>query len=177
MVERANARQVAGFTGWVAQLARLHTRELALVAAREGLAGDDALDAVQEAFATFLILPQARGLSEAPEEAMALLAVIVRNAGRNLRRRHHRARPHVDIPEALADDTPSVTELIERAEEHVAILGCVQQLGEIQRHVVTMRMLEEMSQSDVAHILGLAPGHVAVLLFRAKEELRRCLAS
>jgi RNA polymerase sigma-70 factor, ECF subfamily len=44
---------------WVSDLARAHTRRLVAVARREGLGPEDALDAVQEAFYTFLVLPQA----------------------------------------------------------------------------------------------------------------------
>ena len=60
-------------------------------------------------------------------------------------------------------------------EEHVRLLGCVDMLGKVQRHVVTLRMLEQMSGDEVARELGLRPGNVAVLLHRAKKELERCL--
>ena len=129
------------------------------------------------AFATFLRLPQARSLVGAPEDSRALMAAIVRNAARNARRRHHRARPHASVDEELAliDPLPSVDELLWRAEQHIRLQGCVSRLGEIQRHVVTMRMLEEASGMDVAEALKLRPGHVAVLLNRAKGELLKCM--
>jgi RNA polymerase sigma-70 factor (ECF subfamily) len=38
-------------------------------------------------------------------------------------------------------------------------------------------MLEEASGGDVASKLGLEPGHVAVLLHRAKKELQRCMTA
>lgn len=76
----------------------------------------------------------------------------------------------------LADDGPPVDQLIEMAERHVAVLGCAQQLGEVQRHVVTLRMIEEFSAAEVARVLGLTPTHVAVVLHRAKANLRRCLS-
>jgi hypothetical protein len=43
--------------------------------------------AVQEAFQTFLLLPQARSLVEEPRESASLLGVLVGNAARNMRRR------------------------------------------------------------------------------------------
>jgi RNA polymerase sigma-70 factor (ECF subfamily) len=55
------------FTGWVSALAREHTHALARVARGEGLVSADALDAVQEAFETFLRLPQARSIVGAPD--------------------------------------------------------------------------------------------------------------
>lgn len=165
------------FTTWVDELARRHTRGLAAAASREGLNAESALDAVQDAFLTFLDLPEARALARNHDESFALLTGIVRNAGRNMRRRHHLARPHVSLEEApLVDEGPTVDQLIARAEEHVAVLDCVQKLAEVQRHVVTLRMVEEMSSTAAAAMLGLTPGYVAVLLHRAKSELRRCLA-
>jgi RNA polymerase sigma-70 factor, ECF subfamily len=167
----------AGFTAWVDRLAREHTRQLASFAHTEGLAGDDAIDAVQEAFVTFLQLPQARSMAGVEADVFAFLGVIVRNAARNARRRHHRARPHVPIDDnPVADDGLSIDAWIDRAERHAAVLGCVQKLGEIQRHVVTLRLLDELSNVEVAETLGLRPNGVAVLLHRAKLVLQQCLA-
>jgi len=168
----------AAFTGWVERLAREHTGQLSRLAVREGLSGQDAIDATQEAFVTLLGLRQARALSDTHDETLAFLSVIVRNAARNIRKRHHRTRPHVPVDEQpLVGDDPPVDDLIAQAETHAAVLGCVQRLAEVQRHVVTLRMLEELSSSDVAQMLGLTPNHVGVLLHRAKSELRRCLAA
>jgi RNA polymerase sigma-70 factor (ECF subfamily) len=165
------------FTGWIERLAREHTKALSRLALGEGLRAQDAIDAAQEAFITFLALPQARGLSEHPDDAFAFLSVIVRNAARNMRKRHHRTRTHVEADDlSLADEGPAADELIAQAEAHVAALGCVQQLAEIQRQVVTLRMMQEMSSAEVADALGLTPNHVGVLLHRAKSALRRCLA-
>jgi len=51
----------------------------------------------------------------------------------------------------------------------------VQTLAEIQRAVVTLRMLDEVPGEDVATALGITPGHVAVLLHRAKGNLLTCM--
>jgi RNA polymerase sigma-70 factor (ECF subfamily) len=148
-----------------------------LVAAREGLASEEALDAVQEAFETFLSLPQARALVEYDDEVEPFLKTIVRNAARNARRRHHRQRPHRPLEdEPLVDSAPSVEELISQAEQHVALLGCVRRLGEVQRQVVTLRLLEELSTAETAAALGLTKSHIATLLYRSKALLVACLA-
>jgi RNA polymerase sigma-70 factor, ECF subfamily len=167
------------FTGWVSDLARHHTAALARVARGEGLQAEDALDAVQEAFHTFLLLPQARALIGSEEDSRALMSAVVRNAARNMRRRHHRSQPHEPIDEVrvLVDSAPGVDEMLVSAEQHVQLLGCMHTLSEVQRHVVTLRMLEEASGGDVASKLGLEPGHVAVLLHRAKKELQRCMTA
>lgn len=164
------------FTGWVSDLASRHARDLAAVARREGLSTDDALDAVQEAFHTFLQIPKARTIVEDGDDSRKLLTVLVRNAARNMRRRHFRARPHVDVDDQpVADDLPRVDDLLAQAEDHVTLLGCVTKLGDVQQKVVTLRMLEELTGDEVARELGLTPGHVAVLLHRAKKELLRCV--
>ena len=54
--------------------------------------------------------------------------------------------------------------------------ACVAELCEIQKAVVTLRMLEERAGEDVGETLGISPGHVAVLLHRAKRALRACMA-
>jgi RNA polymerase sigma-70 factor (ECF subfamily) len=165
------------FLGWVSDLAKGHSTSLARTARGEGLQAEDALDAVQEAFHTFLLLPQARTLVAEDEEARKLLEVVVRNVARNLRRRHHRSVPHAAFEEVaeLPGDEPSVDALIERAEEHVRFLGCVDRLAELQRRVVTLRMLDEVSGLEAARALQLQPGRVAVLLHRARKALEACL--
>jgi RNA polymerase sigma-70 factor (ECF subfamily) len=158
-------------------MARAHARKLAVVARREGLTAEDALDAVQEAFHTFLRLPQARTLVDDGEGTRALLTVLVRNAARNMRRRSFRSRPHeaIDDHAELADALPPADEVVARTEGRVALLGCVARLDEVQRNVVTLRMLEELSGEATAARLGLTPGHVAVLLHRAKKSLADCV--
>jgi len=165
------------FVGWVSTLARTHARPLAAVAVREGLSALEALDAVQEAFTTLLSLPQARELSLDDEGAARLMAVLVRNAARNMRRRHHRLLPHSSLTSTLElpADTLDAEALLAAAEEQVAFLGCVNQLADVQRRVVTMRIFEELTPQDTASTLGLTSGHIAVLLHRAKYALLECL--
>ncbi len=168
---------MSNFFGWISVLARTHARPLALVATREGLTRVEALDAVQEAFLTLLSLPQARELSQDDESAARLMAVLVRNAARNIRRRHHRSRKHESL-DALANaaaDAPSIETILAAAEEHVSLLGCVNQLAEVQRRVLTLRVFEELTAHDAATSLGLTPGYVNVLLHRARTDLIECL--
>ncbi len=166
-----------GFTQWVGELARTHTRRLASIARHEGLTASDALDAVQDALRTFLLIPHARDLADNPEDSAKLLTVVVRNTARNMRRRHHRSRPHDPIDDfPLPSEAASVDELIEAAEDHVRLRGCVEMLGQLQRRVITLRMLEEMSNAETAAEIGLKPSYVAVLLHRAKKSIEQCLA-
>ncbi len=175
MAERSAAERA--FMGWVSDLARTHARKLAAVARSEGLSAEDSVDAVQDALRTFLLLPQARSLVEDADESSKLLGVLVRNVARNMRRRAHRAAPHLPIGDVVNEpgDDVSADELVEQAEQHVRLLGCVSRLGELQRHVVVLRMFQELSGMEVGEQLGISPGHVAVQLLRAKKALLACL--
>jgi RNA polymerase sigma-70 factor (ECF subfamily) len=166
-----------GFIGWVSDLARVHTRALSGIARAEGLPADDALDAVQEAFYTFLNLPEATTLVGDEADSRRLLSAVVRNVARNMRRRAFRRLPHDELSERpeIADDVPGVDELLARAEDELRLMGCVSKLSDIQQRVVRLRMLEELSGDDVARELGLRADHVATLLYRAKKELFRCV--
>lgn len=156
---------------WVARLARDHAGQLAAVARREGATAIDALDLVQDAFHTFLGRPESDRLRERPDEAARVLSVIVRNAARNARRRHHRARPHLELDEvALTEDAAPPDPF-----EHARLGRCMAKLGDVHRHVITLRVLEELSGDEAASELGVSANHVAVLLHRARKQLADCM--
>ena len=161
---------------WIAGLARDHAGRLAAIARREGVAASDALDVVQDAFHTLLGRPDIAALRTRSDQAARLLAAIVRNAARNLRRRHHRARPHVELdaePLPAAELRPD--DALDHAVTAVQLVGCLAQLGDVHRQIVTLRVLEELSGEEAARALGLTPNHVAVLLHRARKQLERCM--
>jgi RNA polymerase sigma-70 factor (ECF subfamily) len=149
---------------------------LTAIARSEGLTPEDAVDCVQEGLCTLLDLVQTGGVDPTLDPTGAL-ATIVRNAARNRRRRHFRARPHEEFGAEGPPDEDLVLQedLLARAEDHVRLRACVSELCEIQRAVVTLRMLEERPGEDVAQALGITKGHVAVLLHRAKRALRACM--
>jgi RNA polymerase sigma-70 factor (ECF subfamily) len=168
------------FLSWVGQLVHDHRGRLIAVARGEGLGPEDAFDAVQEAFRTFLTLPAARSLVAVHDDARNLLCAVTRNLARNQRRLATHARPHDADPDRLAalpTGAPSVEDLLATAEDRVRLRGCVADLGELQRAVVTLRMLDEIDGEDVAATLGITPGHVAVLLHRAKANLLACMTN
>jgi RNA polymerase sigma-70 factor (ECF subfamily) len=163
----------------IARLVRAERAALAALARAEGVTPEDAVDCVQEALCTLLQTGR-RGALPGDDTAWgALLATMVRNAARNRRRRHFRARPHqaLDTLPLPAGDAAGTDEVIARAEEHVRLRACVEELCEIQKAVVTLRMLEEQPGEDVARALGISAGHVAVLLHRAKASLRACMTT
>lgn len=153
---------------WIGGLAREHAGRLAAVARREGASAIDALDLVQDAFHTLLERPEAITLRDRPEEAARLLSVIVKNAARNARRRHHRSKPHEDLD--IPIDVPPPDPL-----EHERLGRCMAKLGEVHRHVITLRVLEELSGDEAARELGVTANHVGVLLHRARKQLEDCM--
>jgi RNA polymerase sigma-70 factor (ECF subfamily) len=166
------------FLDWVSRLVHDNRSLLAGIARREGLTPEDAFDAVQEALHTFITLPEARPLVDEPEQSRKLLSTLTRNVARNRRRLHAVARPHGDGGlDDLAGAAASVEETLMAAEEHVRLEGCMLTLAEIPRAVVTLRLLEDRPGDDVARTLGITPGHVAVLLHRAKASLLECMTS
>ncbi len=156
---------------------RTERLRLARLARRQGLGPEDALDCVHDAFCAFLLRAQQDSLPAEPEAQRAFLATMVTNAARNRRRRHHLARPHqsLDLDEPDERDAPSVESLVARAEEHIRLRGCVEQLCDTQRSVVTLRLLEEQDGKDTAASLGITRGHADVLLYRARARLLACM--
>ena len=151
---------------------------LAALARHEGLTPEEAVDCVQDGLCTFLDLVQSAQIDRDADPG-PLLATIVRNAARNRRRRHFLSRPHVAMEsEELVDAERTLQDdLLSRAEDTVRLRSCVAQLCEIQRAVVTLRLLEERAGEDVAQLLGVSKNHVAVLLHRAKSALRVCMSA
>jgi RNA polymerase sigma-70 factor (ECF subfamily) len=169
-----------GFFDWVTRLVHQHRARLVRLVRREGLGAEDALDCVQDAFYGFLTLPQARSLVEEADDSAKLLTVLARNVARNRRRRHDRSRPHLSDEmtlDALPAKAPSADQVVAEAQEYALVVGCMATLNEIQRAVVTLRLLDEVPGENVARMLGTSASNVAVLLSRAKQRLRSCYAN
>lgn len=172
---RPVTRRALPRTQWLGGLVREHRAALVRIAVSEGLTGDEALDAVQEAAMTFLARAAWSSLESRPEEAIRLLATLTRNQARNARRRHGRDSAPMATALGVADQAPSLEDQIAQAQHHVALTGCIQTLKGTQRAVVMARLLEGDSGEEVARALGLSTGNVAVTLHRAREQLRVCV--
>lgn len=163
---------------WIAGLAREHAGRLASIARREGVGPADALDVVQDAFLALLARPDVETLKTRPADAARVLGAIVKNAARNLRRRHHHARPHIELDEEALPVTEGAPDrALDRSETMTQLATCMTALGDAHRAVITLRVLEELSGDEAARTLGITPGHVATLLHRARKELERCMTA
>jgi RNA polymerase sigma-70 factor (ECF subfamily) len=160
----------------LAQLVREQRAALIAGAVAEGLNAEEALECVQDALCSWL----ARSASEpagAYPAVLALLRQMVRNAARNFRRRHRRLKPHraLDFDNELAAGDSNAETLLAGVETALRLQVCVAELREVERAVITLRLLEERSGEDVAQALGLSRNHVDVLVHRAKLTLRACM--
>ena len=63
----------------------------------------------------------------------------------------------------------------ESAEFSAALRQCLDALSENVARAFILREMEGVSSDETASALGVAPGHLAVLLYRARMRLRRCL--
>jgi RNA polymerase sigma-70 factor, ECF subfamily len=168
------------FGTWVAELITRLRSSLVRAAIDEGLTAHEALDAVQDACVTFIEHTEWRELDRTTNAAAHVLTTVVRNHARNVRRRRSRKDESMAslTPEEAVDQAQrQLDELLIEAEAHLQISCCVQTLKAKHRAVVTARLFEGLPGREVAKQLGLSPGNVAVLLHRALEELRTCLAA
>jgi RNA polymerase sigma-70 factor (TIGR02943 family) len=63
----------------------------------------------------------------------------------------------------------------ESAEFSVALRKCLDALSAGVARAFILREMEGLAPKDAADTLGVSPGHLAVLLYRARLRLRRCL--
>jgi RNA polymerase sigma-70 factor (ECF subfamily) len=161
------------------ELVREERAGLVAVAVREGLRAEEALECVQDALCTWLARSTHDVGPDALERSLLLgsLKHMVKNAARNARRRHHRLKPHraIDPSDELAASERNAEQLLSAAETSLRLQTCVAELREVERAVITLRLLEERSGEDVAQALGLTRAHVDVLVHRAKLTLRVCM--
>lgn len=162
-----------GFLAWVAELVHAHRTRLLAYARKRGLDGDDALDAVQDAFVSFLRLPEAQEIARAGDDSLRFLTVLVRHQAMNKVRKHARRVKALGLVVPPLD-TESSEELIARSEELARAHACIQRMAKLQREVIMLSLLDEHPNEEVAALLGLSEGYVRVLLHRAREHVRHC---
>ncbi|MDX6770760.1 MAG: sigma-70 family RNA polymerase sigma factor [Elusimicrobiota bacterium] len=63
----------------------------------------------------------------------------------------------------------------EGAEFFAALRACLDALTPAAARAFTLREMEGVEHHEAAEAIGVAPGHLAVLLYRARMRLRRCL--
>lgn len=107
-----------------------------------------------------------------------LLTIASRHCLNRLRRAHTERRLfHDDAPEAAAATALSPLALCETREQGQALLDAIDELPENYRVPLVLKYYSDLSYDEIAEHLAISRDNVAVLLHRAKRELRQRLMS
>lgn len=143
----------------------------------------DALDAVQEVLLKLMAaLPKFQGRSRFGTWLYRLAA----NTCLDIRRK--RGRTSAESLEATLEHSPSASlailddrptdnpdEYVEQQYRENLVRAALEQLPESQRKLLVLRDLEDLSNSQVADILGIEVGALKARLHRARQALKRAL--
>jgi RNA polymerase sigma-70 factor (ECF subfamily) len=172
----------AGRDDAYAQLVRTHGGRMLAVARRLLGDGEDARDAVQDAFGAAF-----RGIGSFAGEARLstwLHRIVVNAALMKLRTRRRKPEQPIDdlLPAFEADGhrrSPGSpwepAERLERAELRARVRDAIARLPESYRTVLVLRDIEELDTGEVADLLGVGKGVVKTRLHRARLALRTLL--
>ena len=158
-----------------------HARRLYRAARGMGLQPDEAEDAVQDVFLTFLTrLDQFEGRSKVSTFLFGILHHKAQERRRDLTR--NREQPIDDLLESRFDAdgrwvSPPVAPDRATASREVgrAVRQCLDGLSPLQREVFHLRQVENLPAGEVGDLVGETDNHVGVLLHRARLRLRDCL--
>jgi RNA polymerase sigma-70 factor (ECF subfamily) len=162
---------VAEFSRWI----RLYTPRLFGVAKAFARDADEAEDLLQE---VWIIAYRKADQRTATTPVGAWLHAILLGIGRTQwRRRRRRARLfalwHGATDEPQTGDAPEIGAEL----EHARLWREVARLPDLQRRVLLLRIVEDMSTAQAAVQLGLAEGTIKASLHRALKKLRRQFTS
>ena len=133
---------------------------------------DDAADAVHDAFATALAKPDAFDGKRGPLRPWFL--TVVRNRCIDMLRR----RRVSDVPvEQLIEPSSGPEELFENAQTSNAIQRALASIDSDKRQIVVLRDYLDLSYTEIADVLSIAPGTVMSRLHRARLMLKEALQS
>ncbi len=134
---------------------------------------DGAQDATQTAFIKAV---QALGTfrTDAPFRPW-LLRIVANEAKNRVRSRARHATGPLD--ERIVSLGPSPAELAERNERHRELLAAVRTLSLPDQQIITYRYFLDLSESEIASLLGCPRGTVKSRLSRATVRLREALVS
>ena len=133
---------------------------------------EDAADAVQDAFATVLGKPLAYDNSKGPLKPWFMR--VVRNRCLDLLRRR---RPGGTPVDSLVDGNATPEQSAEIEERGREIRRALAAISNEQRQIVILRDHLDLSYTEIANVLDVAPGTVMSRLHRARLALREVLKS
>lgn len=166
-VRRAQAGDQVAFDDLVRRYQGAAIRVAAMIAG-----SDRAADAAQEGF---LRAHRSLGRFDPTRPFRPWLLHVVANAAKNeLRSSARHRRLEARAREFRLDVTP-VDDPVVRSEEREQLVAAIARLSVDDRLVVALRWFEELSEFEMAEVLGVRPGTVKSRLHRAMTRLRSML--
>jgi RNA polymerase sigma-70 factor (sigma-E family) len=165
-------QQVADGTEWDTVLVDLYRAQRLPLLRLAVLLTDDratAEDVVQDAFLGL----HRRWRAVDPSAAAGYLRTSVVNGVRTLHRRRVVARKHLHA--VRAEDVPSADLALLLTEEQREVVAALRTLPRRQREVLVLRYWSELSEADIADVLGIARGTVKSSASRALASLQKSL--
>jgi RNA polymerase sigma factor (sigma-70 family) len=108
-------------------------------------------------------------------KVLTWLLSIARNRAINaVRKRKVPVVPYNDALDSPTDDTGPFERLVRQSEQR-AVREVLQRLPDHQREVLVLVFYHQLTEAEVADVLGIAVGTVKSRLYRGKEALRRAL--
>ncbi len=88
---------------------------------------------------------------------------------------YKKQKRHGELDENIVDESEQAVDKIIRGEQYQALYRAMELLPEAQREVVTLFYFENIKVNDVASIVGKTVDNVKVMLYRARENLKKIL--
>ena len=184
-LDRADmARLAAGHDSALNDLMTRHAPRLFNYLLRQLHNEADAEDAAQESFVRVF---QHRHTYDPRHRFTPWLYTIATNLARS-RQRHHARHPAIslessgdpadgELKDRVASPRPGPAEQMETAERAATVRHAVAQLPAELREPLLLAEYEELSHQEIGAILGCSPKAVEMRVYRARQQLRKDLAS
>ena len=134
--------------------------------------GDDAADAVHDAFEKVFRKPEAYDVNKGPLTPWFLR--VVRNQCLDLIRKR---RPVDDAVDELSDSAPGPEASLEMIQRDQELQDALAKLSGGQREIIVLRDYMDLSYAEIAAVLEIAQGTVMSRLHRARMALKEKLGS
>lgn len=127
---------------------------------------EEAEDLVQETLAKVYVRMHRRLGPRLDNPAAYAQVVLTRTFVSSRRRRSSGERPYADLPQSAVDDHA------ESADLRISLQEALSHLAPVDRAVLVLRYLEDLSVDEVARLLDLSPGAVKNRSMRALARMR-----
>lgn len=140
---------------------------------------DDVIHQTWETF--FLNLEKFEGRSQIRTFLCGILFNKIREFRRERGKVHYeddseKVMNHAFTPDGWWKTIPQTPDrIIELRQSSEMIRECLEGLSEQQKAAFVMKEVEEQNSDEICNVLGVNVSHLRVLLFRAKDKLRKCL--